>query len=229
MLFGAAAALVLACCIAAGCGDLATSGPTTGPTAAPVLPPGSTSSATATAATFHVQGTTTSDTRLAAYRDRRNRFILLYPATWRETSLRQLGDSKVSGHEIVGFADHDGPSENGCYLDFVQIDLLGEFALADEALERIYDVLPDTVDGLSKAYTGLEVVDSWRETQIAGSPAMTITFRGSINHRPWRLLECVFVAGECLYSLEFMAIEADWPRYEPIFREIMHGFTTEVS
>jgi len=161
---------------------------------------------------------------LARYADRRNRFVIHYPDWWRETNLRQLGDADVYGIEVVGFADHHGPVVDGCYSNMLQVNILEDVAYDESVLSRLPGALPETLERLRAKNDAVQVLEPWRETRIAGVPAMVMRLSLLDDGRTFSGLDCVLVAETRVYELEFFTIEADWERYEPLFRRILAGF-----
>ncbi len=161
---------------------------------------------------------------LSRYTDRRNRFVIHYPDWWRETSLRQLGDADVYGIEAVGFADHHGPVADGCYSNMLQVNILDDMPYDESVLSRLPGALPETLERLRAKNDAVQVLEPWRETRIAGVPAMVMRLSLLDDGLAFSGLDCVLVAERRVYELEFFTIEADWERYEPLFLRILAGF-----
>ena len=161
---------------------------------------------------------------LAKYADRRNRFVIYYPVWWQETNLRQLGDADVYGIEVVGFADHQGPVVDGCYSNMLQVNILEDIPYDESILSRLPDTLPETLERLRAKNDAVQVLEPWKKTQIAGAPAMAMRLTLSDDGHTFSGLDCVLVAEQRLYELEFFTIEADWERYEPLFHRILSHF-----
>ncbi|MBN1319768.1 MAG: hypothetical protein JXA87_02905 [Thermoleophilia bacterium] len=166
---------------------------------------------------------------LTSYTDRRNRFVIHYPASWQETNLRQLGDADVYGIEVVGFADHHGPMADGCYSNMIQVNILEDRAYDDSVLSRLSGSLPETLERLGAKNDEVRVLEPWKETEIAGVPAMTMKLSIFDDGQTFSGLDCVLVAGQRVYELEFFTAEADWERYEPLFRRILAGFEVDAG
>lgn len=166
---------------------------------------------------------------LTTYTDRRNRFVIRYPAWWQETNLRQLGDADVYGFEVVGFADHDGPGVDGCYANMMQVNTLEDRTYDASLLERLPETLPQSLERLSAKNDDVAVLVPWTETRIAGAPAMAMTLSISDRGLDSTGLDCVLVADQRLYELEFFTVSADWAEYEPIFHQILAEFKAGVD
>jgi len=212
----AMAAALFAASFAPACSSERATSPTALPTSAPTLQQNS--------------PTTQTSTTFRSYYDRRNRFTIEYPEGWSETSLRLLGDRDVYGAEVVGFADHAGPTtDEGCYANAIQVSILEDRPYDEAVLAALRENLSMTVERLEGKNDAVVVVEPWDELQIAGALGMKIVMSLSRNGQEFMAMDCVLIAHERFYELEFFTVKGDWAENEPLFQKIIATFTTGAS
>ena len=197
--------------------------------------PPSTQASAATATTASTTTTTVviQDEEYAWYSDDRYGFTLKFPASWRNTDpsevgqrlYRQIVETYAETFVPVAFADWDSPTFNGCYLDYVWVEVYDETFMEVPTLPELRNHIHGRLDDLEARYAGVRSIEPLRDVVTAGMPGSEHVWSIPYGGRVLVLKECVFATEGRAYFIQFAAVEEDWEECQPVFEEMLRDFT----
>jgi len=177
------------------------------------------------------------DERFAWYRDEEYGFTIKFPISWRNTDPSEVGqrlyrrmvDAYADTFAPVAFADWSSPTFNGCYLDYIWVEVYDETRVEVPTLPEFRDYIHERLDYLKSRYAGVETVEPLQDLVVAGMPGAEHVWSILYGGRTLILKECVLVTEGRAYFLQFAAVEEDWGENRPLFEEILRDFTVTSS
>jgi hypothetical protein len=168
----------------------------------------------------------------AVYTDEQYGFSIKFPSEWRSTDptevgqrmYRMLAEAYAQTFVAAAFADWSSPTFNGCYLDYVWIEVYDETLLDVPTLPQFRDFILQKLDRMKSNYSDVKSLEPLQDVTISGLQGCKHVWSIVFGGRTLVLMECVLVADERAYFLQFAAVEDDWDAYEPVFEEILRDF-----
>ncbi|MBN1629302.1 MAG: hypothetical protein JW990_06050, partial [Thermoleophilia bacterium] len=196
----------------------------------PAAPRVSTTTATSPATTTTVP---VEDEQYAWYSDDRYGFAMKYPASWRNTDPSEVGErlyrrvieSYSETFVPVAFADWSSPTFNGCYLDYVWVEVYDEAFMEVPTLPELRDYAHAKLDHLRTRYEGVESLQPPQDVVVGGLSGFEHVWSIPYGGRVLMLRECVLVDEGRAYFMQFAAVEEDWEECRPVFEDMLRDFT----
>lgn len=169
----------------------------------------------------------------AWYTDERYGFTIKFPVAWRNTDptevgqrmYRQVAKTYTETFVPAAFADWSSPTFNGCYLDYIWIEVYDK-AFADvPTLPEFGTVIQDRLERLASEYAGLKRVEPLEDLVLSGMQGVRHMWSVPYGGHTLMLMECVLATEGRAYFLQFAAVEEDWDAYSPVFEEILGDFS----
>jgi len=159
-----------------------------------------------------------------------------YPRDWRNTDPSNVGDRVFwdegrimrdewqDAYVAAAFADWQGPTLDGCYLDYIWVEVHDDVAVDASMIPEFQTWLEDWVVDLGQYYPDVRVLEPVKGVVVSGLPGLVHTWTVFLNGYTLITRECVLIADDCYYFLEFTAVRDDWDDCEPLFRRILENF-----
>lgn len=159
-----------------------------------------------------------------------------YPKKWRNTDPSNVGDRTFwdsdrvfrdewqDAYVAAAFADWQGPTLDGCYLDYIWVEVHDDVAVDPSMISDFQTWLEDWVIEIGQYYSDVRVLEPVRDVVVSGLPGLVHTWTIFVNGHTLVTRECVLLADNCYYFLEFTAVKDDWDACEPLFRDILENF-----
>lgn len=187
------------------------------------------------ASTTTATGPATTD-EFTWYTDEAHGFGIKFPVEWRNTDPTEVGqrfyrefkEAYIDTFGAVAFADWASPTFNGCYLDFIWVEVYDEQIMEVPTLPEFRNYIADEFEMLEASVGGVERVEPLRDVDIAGMRGLRHVWSILYGGHKLLVMECVLVGEERAYFLQFAAVEDDWTAYRPLFEEILREFTVSV-
>jgi len=203
--------------------------------------PSSTDSPTSTTAPGHSSTSTTKAGGLDVFSDAQRGISISYPATWRNTNPSEVGERIYGGanqarqrafndaYVAAAFADWKGPTYDGCYLDYIWMEVYDDQPTKVSDLPKIRTNVQDYLDWLRQNFSDVKLLEPLREVQIGTATGFDYTWSFTVGQQKLMLTDCVLIANDTEYFLEFASVEKDWKRCHPIFNQILQTFMVRGS
>jgi len=159
-----------------------------------------------------------------------------YPRDWRNTDPSNVGDRVFwdegrimrdewqDAYVAAAFADWQGPTLDGCYLDYIWVEVHDDVAVDASMIPEFQTWLEDWVVDLGQYYPDVRVLEPVKGVVVSGLPGLVHTWTVFLNGYTLVTRECVLIASDCYYFLEFTAVRDDWDDCEPLFRRVLENF-----
>jgi hypothetical protein len=215
-----------------------TGGSTVRPTPTTAKPPASTSSSSTSSTTT---STTEPDDGYDTFADDQLGFTVRYPSAWRNTDPGEVGARVYGGRSqafakqydrifvSAAFADWQGPTYDGCYLDFIWIEGAEENVDDPPTLNEVKTDTEQYIDELIQAYPDVKLLQPVRDFQLGLATGFKYTWSLPVNGLNEIVTECTLVADGVWYFIALAASEEDWKRYEPVFKKVLESFVVNGS
>jgi len=169
----------------------------------------------------------------AWYTDKQYGFTIKFPRVWRNTDPTEVGQrmhrqsAELYTETFVpaAFADWNSPTFNGCYLDYIWIEVYDETFVEVPTLPEFREMIDSRLERLASEWAGLQRVEPLKEIVLSGLGGVKHVWSILYGGHTLMLMECVLVEEGRAYFLQFTAVEEDWAAYRPVFEEILNDFT----
>jgi hypothetical protein len=138
---------------------------------------------------------------------------------------RAFNDAYVA----AAFADWKGPTYDGCYLDYIWMEVYDDQPTKVSDLPKIRTNVQDYLDWLRQNFSDVKLLEPLREVQIGTATGFDYTWSFTVGQQKLMLTDCVLIANDTEYFLEFASVEKDWKRCHPIFNQILQTFMVRGS
>jgi hypothetical protein len=198
------------------------------------------SAASASTTTTAPGVTTTTSTEpgiFVTYEDRESGFTVEYPSTWRsadpkDTGLRVGGPvERIWAQMFVAasFADRNGPTFDGCFLNFMWVEVYEEGTVDESMFPEFREVFEEYLEDFRYYFADVKVLEPLHSVQIGLAQGLSVTWSFSEGGlaRVWQVT--LLIANERAYFLTFGAVKEDWNDYRPLFEKILEDFSAGSS
>ncbi|OFW60547.1 MAG: hypothetical protein A2133_11820 [Actinobacteria bacterium RBG_16_64_13] len=179
---------------------------------------------------------------LDTYSDHEHGFSIGFPTTWRNTDPSEVGQRIYGGraqaedreyqdaYVVAAFADWHGPTYDGCFLDYIWVEVHDDIAADETALAEIRDAFEQDMAALQYDYPEeVRLLQPFHSIQVGTAAGFEYVWSVPVDDGRVVMKECVLVVNECVYYLQFAATEADWKTCQLLFQEILHSLTVRGS
>jgi hypothetical protein len=211
-------------------------------TAQPPITSDSTSTTDRAATTTTVPSTTTTvptaPGALDTYSDSVRGFTMSYPTAWRNTDPGEVGE-RVFGSQArafdeeytdayvaASFADWNGPTFNGCYLDYVWVEVWDDGRYDSSDLPEIQADFEDWLDDIADQYQNddIQVIERAHERQIGEVRGFEQDWSYFLGGHTIVVRECVLIVDQSLYYLRLATVIENQDANGPLFDQILEDF-----
>ena len=201
------------------------------PTVSSTIPPSTTPSSTpsttvTTSQTQQASPTTTiaDSDGLVSYTDTERRLSIKYPASWENTDLARLGDGKTDPYGVVGFADQNGPEQDGQFLNFAEVAIFEDVPVYESMLPAVEEGMRLNLEGARNTYEDVKVLEPIHSVLIGEAPGFAMTLSFFWRGHTMIVSDYVLIADQRICELELSAVEEDFEEYTPLFQRIVQDF-----
>ena len=164
-------------------------------------------------------------------------FSLSYPSAWRNTDPGEVGPRVYGGRDqasakayqdsfvSAAFADWQGPTYDGCYLDFVWVEAFADPQGEAPPLGELKAARAEYVQEFMEAFPDVELLVPIRDVQIGMARGFKYTWAIPMDRYTEIVTECVLLADGVWYYLALASAENDWDANLPIFESVLQSFT----
>ena len=173
------------------------------------------------------------DEEFVWYTDDQYGFAIKYPAAWRNTdptevgerTYREYAEAYADAFVPAAFADWGSPTFNGCYLDYVWIEVWDEATVEVPSLPEFRNFFSDKLAYLATECAGVEALEPLHDVTLAGMRGTEHVWSIFFGGRTLMLMECVLVGEGRAYLFQLAAVQEDWGACRPVFEEMLQDFT----
>ncbi len=180
---------------------------------------------------------------LDTYNDSLRGFAMSYPTAWRNTDPGEVGERVFGSQErllaeeytdtyvAAAFADWNGPTFNGCYLDYVWVEVWDDGRYDSSYLPEIQAAFETWLDEVIYEYpeADIQVIEWAHETQIGGATGFEQVWQYFLGGYTMVIRECGFIADQTFYHLRLATIEENQDANGPLFDQILEDFQVFLS
>jgi hypothetical protein len=166
-----------------------------------------------------------------------------YPTAWRNTNPSEVGGRTFGSQErrdqeqytdaylAAAFADWNGATFNGCYLNYVWVEVMDDGYYEQSALQDIEASMEDWVSSVVSDYPEADarVLEQMHEVRIAGVPACKQVWSFFYGGYTMVVTECALIADDSVYFLALTTTEDDRDANAPLFKQIIENFVVTGS
>jgi hypothetical protein len=166
-----------------------------------------------------------------------------YPTAWRNTKpsevrgrdfgsqARREREEYMDAYVAAAFADWNGPTFDGCYLDYVWVEVIDDAEFEVAQLSELRARMEDWVTAAANDYpeANVQVIERMHEVSIAGVPACKQIWSFFYGGYTMVVTECALVAGGSVYYLDLTTVEDDRDANAPLFDQILKDFQVTES
>jgi hypothetical protein len=184
---------------------------------------------------------TTVDDGYDTYVDADWGFTVDYPSTWRNTDPSEVGPrvyggrnqsfAKAYNDEFVAatLADWKSPTYDGCYLDFIWIEVYDDPKGESPSMDEIKSARATFIQDTLTAYPGVKLIQPIRDARIDLTTGFSFTWSFPVDRYTEVVTECILVADDIWYYLALASSEDDWKTNSAIFEKVLKSFTVPAS